>query len=726
MYITFRTFRAFMALAALTYTVAFAPAFAAPIPEITVTATRRETNIQDTSIAITALGETGLKNTGIDTMASLAKFVPNMVVGQNNNDTQVMIRGIGTSDTTIVSDPSVAIHLDDMYITRTSGLNMLMYDTERVEVLRGPQGTLYGRNATGGSVNIISKRPNNEFGLSTDVLTGDYDRFQFRGALNLPIIDEKLAGRISVVHEDRDGYQENVFPGGTESNDADALAWRAQLLWTPSDKLSVLLKVDDVDFDDVGQQRERLDSPAGNPANAFQGTLAEPRELHKVYKDTPESRELESTSQLMRVDWQFSDAAELTFIAGGTEMFFDFLLDADQDAILFSTVGHPGTSSDSNSQELRLASTTDKPLQWLVGLYRLEEDASQPLLVVNDPGVTINNMWKMESDSQAVFGQLSYELTDEIKLLGGLRHTRDEKTGRGSNEICIPFFNFCPVPERFVFADDSWDETTWLIGADWTPSDDHLYYGKISTGYKAGGFNLIGADPEDTVWDPEEVKSLEIGWKGTLNDGKLRLNTAAFYYDYDDLQVASIINFSRLTTNAAKATVKGVELEAIMQPADGWLINLGIGWLQAEFDEFIGVDPINVPQGSVPPGEPDPIPEDFSGNDLVNSPDWSINFGIQYTFDLGEKGTLLTRLQSHWQDDWYLRPYNLPEDMQDSYATTDVRLIWRSEEDHWSAEAFVNNVSDSLRATSVEVTNGGFFGNINPPQTWGVRIGYNY
>ena len=720
------TLKAFAALAGVAYAVALAPVFAATLPEITVTATRRETNLQDTSIAITAIGEQGLKNTGIDTMASLANFVPNMVVGQNNNDTQVMIRGIGTSDNIIVSDPSVAIHLDDMYVTRPSGLNMLMYDTERVEVLRGPQGTLYGRNATGGSVNIISKRPDNEFGVSTDMLTGDYDRFQFRGTLNLPIIDEQLAGRISVIREERDGYQENVFPGGTESNDADALAWRAQLLWTPSDNLSVLLKADDVDFEDVGQQRERLDSPAGHPSNAFQGTLAEPREYHKVYKDTPESRELESDSQLVRVDWQFSDAAELTFIVGETELSWDFILDADQWDGVPQTIGNPGLSSDSSTQELRLTSTTDNPLQWIVGLYHLEEDGSQPLLVVNAPAPTITNLWEIKSDSKAVFGQLSYELTDEIKLIGGLRHTRDEKKGQGSNEICVPSLGFCPIPERVIAEDGSWDETTWLIGADWNPSDNHLYYGKISTGYKAGGFNLIGANPEDTVWDPEEVTSLEIGWKSTLIDDKLRLNAAAFSYDYDDLQVASIINFSRLTTNAAKASIKGIELEAIILPADGWLINFGIGWLQAEFDDFTGVDPINVPQGSVPPGEPDPIPEDFSGNNLINSPDWSVNFGIQYTFDLGEQGTLLTRLQSHWQDDWYLRPYNLPEDMQDGYSTTDIRLIWRSGKDRWSAEAFVNNVSDNLRATSVEVTNGGFFGNINSPRTWGVLIGYNY
>ena len=704
------------------------PAFAQllPLEEITVTATKRETNLQDTPISITAFGRRDLENAGTHNLFGLAEFVPNMVVGQNNNDTQVMIRGIGTSDTTIVSDPSVAVHLDDLYITRTSGLNMLMYDTERVEVLRGPQGTLYGRNATGGSVNIISTRPQSEFGVNADALYGDYDWFQFRGVLNAPIVKDHLAGRLSLVREKHDGYQENVFPGGTESNDSDALAWRAQLLWTPNDNLSVLFKADNVDFDDVGQQRERLDSPLGHPSNAFQNTLADPPEFNSVYKDTLESRDLESNSQLVRTDWQFIDSMELTFIAGWTDMEFDFLLDADQDAEVLTTVGNSKTSSDSNSQELRLTSTTDSPLQWLLGFYRLEENAEQPLLVVNVPGVTINNGWEMETESWAVFSQLSYEITDTVRLTGGIRYSDDEKKGRGRRETCVTGRPFCPIPNTVIEEENSWDDVTWLVGADWSLWDNHMLYAKLSTGYKAGGFNLIGAEPENTIWDPEEVTSYEIGWKATLLDGRLRLNTSAFHYDYDDLQVAGIVNFARLTFNAAEAEINGVELEALYQPADGWIVNFSLGWLDAEFVDFVGVDPVNVPQGRVPPGEPAPVTQNFSGNSLTNSPDWSGSLSVQYTFALEQQGTLTARAQTHWQDDWYLRPYNLPEDRQNSYFTTEVRLIWRSPAERWYAEGFVTNISDEQFATSVEVTNGGFFGNINPPRMWGVRVGFNY
>ena len=717
----------FAALLAIAATVS--PALAQDqlaIEEIRVTATKREANLQDIPMAITAFGRRGLENAGIENVNQLANFVPNMVVGNNNNDTQVMIRGIGTSDVTIVGDPSVAIHVDDLYVTRTSGLNMLMYDTERVEVLRGPQGTLYGRNATGGSVNIISTRPQNEFGINADALYGDYDWFQFRGALNVPLVKEKLAGRLSLVREKRDGYQQNVFPGGTVSNDADALAWRLRFLWTPTEDLSILVKADDVDFDDIGQQRERLESPPGNPANGFQGTLADPAELNSVYKDQPESRDLKSDSQLIRVDWQFVDSIEMTFIAGWTDMQWDFFLDANQDGNDASTtLGNSRVSSDANSQELRLASTTDSSLQWLVGFFHLEEDAEQPLLVVNTPGPTINNGWEMETDSWAAFGQLNYALTDTVRLLGGLRYTDDEKKGRGQQETCIPNF-FCPVPLTFIEEQNSWDDVSWLIGADWSPWDNHMFYGKISTGYKAGGFNLIGSPPGERIWDPEEIISYEIGWKGNYLNRRVRLNTAAFHYDYDDLQVSGIVNFARLTTNAAKASVNGIEFESLFQLGSSWIINFSLGWLDAEFDDFTSVDPVNVPQGRVPLNEPAPIPEDFSGNSLINSPDLSANLSVQYTFDLGRVGALTARAQSHWQDDWYHRPYNLAEDKEDSYMATDVRLIWRSPEERWYAEAFVNNISDEEFATSIEVTNGGFFGNINPPRIWGVRLGVNY
>jgi iron complex outermembrane receptor protein len=260
-----------------------------------------------------------------------------------------------------------------------------------------------------------------------------------------------------------------------------------------------------------------------------------------------------------------------------------------------------------------------------------------------------------------------------------------------------------------------------------------MFFAKVSTGFKSGGFNLIGTPPAGKeIWDPEEIISYEIGWKGTLLDHTLRLNTSAFHYDYDDLQVASIISFARITENAAKASINGIELEALYQPADAWVINLSLAWLDAKFDSWTGCDPKDAPQVATIPYDCDPLLnpddwQDFSGNTLVNSPEWSANGGIQYTFDFGEVGTLTTRAQGHWQDEWFLRPYNVvPEDRQDSYAAADVRLIWRSPEETWYLEGFINNVGDTVRATSVELTNGGFFGGVIAPRMWGVRVGFSY
>jgi iron complex outermembrane receptor protein len=708
-------------VAALTGQMAFGQS---SLDEIVVTAQKRETTLHETPIAISAFSSEQLQLAGIDTVDTLAQSVPNMVVGGNNNNAFVMIRGIGTSNFSVISDPSVAVHLDDLYITRLSGMNMLMYDTERVEVLRGPQGTIYGRNANGGSVNIISNKPEQEFGGNADVLFGDYNWWQTRAVLNVPISEGKLAARLSAVREKRDGFQENVFPGGTVAQDRDALAWRAQLLWTPAENLDILLKVDDVDFDDTGTSRERLDSPAGHPSNDWQGTLADPQALNSVYKDFPESRVLESSNKLIRANWGLGDSVELSLISGWTDLDWAITVDAEQDRELLNADVWGEMSSESNSQELRLASTGDGRLQWVAGYYQLHEEAVNTVLIMQTPGVTIDNLFAVENDVKAVYGQLSYAISDSFRLTAGARSGKDEKAGYAENEVCVTFTPICFAPFNTDEADDEWSETSWLLGMDWTLADGHMLYGKVSTGYKSGGFNL-GEDffDSNTVWDPEEILAYEFGWKALLFDNKLQVNTAAFLYDYTDLQLNSILNFTIFTENASEATVQGVEVELAYRPSDQAIIDFGIGWLDATFDNYVSVDPVNVPRFPVPPP---PVSEDFSGNHLVNAPELSMNLGLQYTFELGSRGSLTARSQTRFQSHWYLRPYNIAEDRQESFTKTDLRLIWRSPDQTWYTEAFVTNVSNVQRATSVEMSNGAFFGNVFEPRMWGVRVGIDF
>ena len=719
------------------------------LEEITVTASKRETSLQDTSIAISAFTGERLEHSGIDSVELLAGFVPNMVVGNNNANAMVMIRGIGTLDNTIISDPSVAINIDGSYIPRAGGLNMLMYDTERVEVLRGPQGTLYGRNSTGGSVNILSTRPQGDFGAEMDFLYGDYDWTRFRGAINAPIVEDELSARVSIVREDRDGLQENTFPGGTVSNDIDALAVRGQLLWTPTDDLSVLLKADSVDYGGIGPTRERIESPPG--PNGFAGTMADPAALNSVYKNDPEAHDLSSNNQVLNIDWGVSDSMELTFIASRSDLEFDIFVDGDMDDQVFMAPRFApppaqalnGTPEDqfvnaivtslSNTQELRLASTGDDQLQWMIGLYRFDEEATQEIFVNNTnpfAPILIHNTFLIESESQAIFGQASYKMSDSISLSAGVRYSEDEKKGNASNEVCLrkspfapPFVPNPPCMTGITAPAAEWDNVSWLVGVDWFPSDDHTVYAKVSTGFKAGGFNFDDDTPAaGVVYNPEEILAYELGWKALLLDGKMQLNSAVFYYDYSDLQLSSIQNFILFTDNAAEASVKGLEMELVYQPTDNLLIDGGFGWLDATFDEYISVDVVDVPAFGGPP----PPAQSFAGNTLANAPEYSISLGIQYTFGLGENGSLTSRVQTRWQDDWFLRPYNLPADMQDSYAITDIRLTWQSMSGKWSVAGFLNNVSDEVRTTSVEIANGGFFGNSTLPKMWGVQIGYNH
>jgi iron complex outermembrane receptor protein len=599
-----------------------------------------------------------------------------------------------------------------------------MYDTESVEVLRGPQGTLYGRNANGGTVNINSKRPEQEFGGKADVLVGDYDWLQMRAVLNLPIAEDKLAARISAVRDERDGFQENVYEGGTVAQDRDALAWRAQLLWTPTETIDILLKVDDVEMDDTGTSRERLDSPPGHFSQAWQGTLADPAALNKVYKDFPESRDLKSSNQVINVNWAIGDSVALSFVAGWNELDWDITVDADQDDQLINTDVWGELSSEMDSQEIRLASTGDGRLQWVAGYYQFQEEAVNTILIVINPGTTIDNLFAVKNDSSAFFGQLTFDVSDSFRLTAGARSSTDKKKGYSENEVCVTPDGFCFAPFNTDEAQDEWTNTSWLLGLDWTVAENHMLYAKASTGYKAGGFNL-GEDfsDENTFWEPEEILAYEIGWKALFADNKLQLNTAAFLYDYTELQLVSILNFTLFTENASAATVQGIEVELVYRPTDQFMIEVGAGWLDATFDDYIAVDPVVVPRFPIPPP---PIPQDYSGNSLVNAPETSLNLTLQYIFNLGSAGNLTARVQAHYQDDWYLRPFNLSYDFQESYTMTDVRLMWRSPEEMWFGEAFVTNISDVQRATSVELSNGGFFGNVFEPRMWGVRLGIEF
>ncbi|MFT5767591.1 MAG: iron complex outermembrane receptor protein [Halioglobus sp.] len=711
------------------------------LEEIIVTAERREQDLQKIGISVSAFSGDQLEALGSSDIVALSHFVPNLQIGSESSDLKVMLRGVGSDNLEAFSDPGVALHIDGVYQARPSGGSALFYDMERVEVLRGPQGTIYGRNATGGAINFISNKPEQDFGAAIDLTLGTNDWQRMRGMINTPIVKDQLMFRAVVSGEQRDGFQENLIPGGTEGDDIDDTSLRAQLLWQPSDRLNVLLSGRTQKKEGVGPVRKRTSSPGANdsspdgtPANCGDCAYStNPSDLRKAHKDTPESFDLETSGFSLTADYDFGPAI-LTIVGADQSTEMDLEQDSDQSPIPNGIPG--GTTdtvvvaqeSDQMTFEARLVSATDGPLEWIAGFYYLDEDAFQNTIVNRDPTfgakLNINILHDVNIESMAVFGQLSYMATDNLKFTGGLRHTKDEKSAVGGTVVTIrlpvgPPFPIVNGSQDFTPEDD-WAKTTWKLGLNWDLNEDSMIYATVSAGFKAGGFNF-GVEGSES-YDPEEVIAYEIGSKNRFLDNSLQLNATAFYYDYSDLQVFQVVDQTVIVKNAASAEIYGAEFELVYAPIDSLQIDASLGLLETEYEDFI------LPSNLFLDGDGNPSLVDVSGNQLINAPKWSGHVGAQYTFDLKGFGALTARVQGYLTDDIYLRALNLdPYDKQDSYSTWDAKLIWNSVNGNWHAEAFVNNIGDKDVIGNQEVTDSGiYFANIKEPKIWGAMVGYKF
>jgi iron complex outermembrane receptor protein len=720
------------------------------LEEIIVTAERREQDMQKIGVSVSAFNGDQLKALGSADISALSNFVPNLQIGSETSDLKVMLRGVGSDNLEAFSDPGVALHIDGVYQARPSGGSALFYDMQRVEVLRGPQGTLYGRNATGGAINFISNKPSQDFDAAIDVSLGEYEWQRIRGMVNTPLIEDELMLRLVATDEQRDGIQKNLFPGGTEGNDIDDTSLRAQLLWEPSDEASILLSARTQEKGGVGPVRKRTSSPDsetispdGTPANCGDcGFIADLDDLREVYKDTPESFDLETSGFSLTVDYDFGPAV-LTIVGANQSTDMDLMQDSDQG---MSPNGAPFGStdtvtvaqeSDQTTIELRLVSNDDSDFTWIVGAFYLNEDAFQHTLVNRDrsdpfryipfypniPDVNINIMHDVEIESTALFGQTSYLINDSLKLTAGIRFTEDKKSAVGGT-ISTLIFPQLPFPiadgAHDYTPEDEWSKTTGKLGLDWDLNEDSMVYTTISTGFKAGGFNF-GVAGSDS-YDPEEVTAYEIGSKNRFLDNTLQLNATAFFYDYKELQVFQVVDQTVIVRNAASAQISGAEFELVYSPTEALKIDASLGLLETEYEDFA------LPSNLFLDGAGEPTLIDVSGNQLINAPEWSGHIGVQYTFDLNDLGKLTARVQSYLTDDIYLRALNLdPYDKQDGYSLVDAKLIWESANGNWHAEAFVNNIGDEDVISNQEVTDSGiYFANIKEPRVWGVVVGYQF
>ncbi len=734
------------------------PGVRSSIEEIVVTAQKRETNLQDTPISISAFTGADLDAAGMQDIEDLTFAVPNLhygrTIGGPLDGGGISIRGVSSGG----NDRSTAFHVDGVYINAPAAPEVLtFFDVQRVEVLRGPQGTLYGRNATGGAINVISNPPEREFLLQGDVQFGNYDQIRSRAVLNAPFIGDRVFARLSLVQEDRDGYQRNLSTNkrGHDADDASDYGGRLQFLIDLSERAQLTVRGTYSHRGGVGVGNKLL---GDYPDEIYLDPMADPLDLYGLNMAGPnpsDPRKIRADFIGDRDETQWSVNAELKWDLLDIPWLGDATLNAlfsfgmrDDERILDSDVADIPllkVSFDDEVREIvtevRLASAGLRDLDWVVGFFFL--DSTEDLTIGGQsfpfsmspplPGaleLTTSQVTDRDARSYAGFGQVGYRFFDDWRLSAGLRYSYDEKASKFEQP---PVFLFPDDEEPFIpgtSADDrdDWDAVTGRLGCDWQWGEDSMVYGSVSRGYKAGTIQTAarlddeGRPTGDTIdnADPEYIWAYEVGSKNQLFDNRLRLNLTGFYYDYDDLQVTTVAENVFVTQNAAAATIWGFESEIVAIPIPNATVVANASYLNATFDSFVGFR------------EEDRFrePVDFSGNDLPRAPRYTVNVAAQYDFDLGTIGTVVPRVNFYASDDVYFRAANDDSDKQDNYTKWDVRLSWYSENTRLSVEGFIENIEDADIIQS-QIVGSSLIGwplttALDAPRTMGVRVGYRF
>ncbi|MEE4216059.1 MAG: TonB-dependent receptor [Xanthomonadales bacterium] len=725
------------------------------LEEVLVTAAKRETTLQDLSMSVSAISMEAMQRGEINDITRIDQLVPGMQFASSGNEVRIALRGTRQNNVGTEAEQSVGIFEDGVYVpTSTQALGAYV-DVQRIEVLRGPQGTLYGRNTFGGTINVITNDPtfDDVYG-SASALYGDYNRYRLEGILNVPIGDT-FGFRIALMKDEHDGYIINTWEPGTQDdmNDRDISLARVSAKWQITDNFMAKLKITKNESDSTGSAIWGYQQIGGYlDGNYVAGHQFAPDDASdnfdmgpwKVARNTRSNGTTDNMSYTLNVDWDFPDFATFRFIGNMTD--FDGNQNYDPD---YSDGGDPDnngfggwvSSQESWSTEFQLVSNTDGALDWLLGLYYYEQTANWNWLdLVN--GVPEVPHWDRQgdyiSDSMGAFAHATWHLNDDWRLVGGLRYAEDGKTQKDALDWSV----WPPVTDPGTGLDASWDKVLWKAGAEYDLSENVMSYLTASTGYRAGGFNSqIAGVPE--TYDPEEVLALELGFKSYLLDGSMTMNIAAYWNDYSDMQAQSFIALpgdtavTEFTENGGAVDVKGMEVEMTWVPQNNrnWYIAAQLSVMNAEFGTY-GISKINGLGdlgGRQDLDNPDEPLLSLRGWSPAMSPTFTFGTQISYDFQMGDNGVLTPYAQVYYSDSYYGFDVNMPGNRQDAFAKLDLRLIWTSPAGAWNINAFVLNATDEAVFDRALIFNpsqrselASIQTNWGNPRTWGVSVKWNF
>ncbi len=660
------------------------------VEEIVVSAQRRVEPLQTTPVTVTALSEEALETRQVTNVIDIAAQVPNLRIDPVTgvaNAAKIFLRGVGEDQSGPNTDSAIGLYVDDVYYPRTLGALFDFLDVERVEVLRGPQGTLYGRNTPGGAVKLITRGASEEFRGRADVTIGNYSRRQFRAAVSGPLTDT-LGGAISALKNERDGTSFSTTLG-RDVNRKDVEAIRGSLVFTPSDALNMRLS-----YDWMNDETESY-----LPTSILGGF---PDDLLVTDSGEEPTARLIQRGASLNVSYDFG-GFELQSITAYRALEQSAFLDNDGRAARVLAFEFEA-DQDQFSQELLLTAEWDA-FQVLGGAYYFTEtndySAVNYFLANVTPGA-----FNQETDSIALFGTVGWSITDALSLSVGARWTRDKKDWQDTYPgLGLNFTN-----------DESWNSFTPRVTMDYQLSGATMVFASYAAGYKAGGFNRsTNATVATTPYDEEEVTTWELGIKTDLYDRRLRLNATAFYNDYENLQLSAFdpaTNISR-RFNAAQATTQGVELEVSAVPVEGLQTFLTIGYLDAGYDEFFD----NV--GGVL--------TDVSDRKLKGAPRWTLAGGASYLFPVTDMGDFRLSADFNNRSEVFQNVANTPVVATPTITLWNAAFSWTSPDERWRATLGGKNLSNKQYfGAALYIANLAEVVYPAEPRTWTLSLRYDF
>jgi len=694
------------------------------IDDIIVTAQKRAQNLQDVPISITAFDETAIREAGFTNSLSIGDQVPNLEIKTFGGVPNIFIRGVGNNDFNSSSIGPISIYRDDVVVASTGSQIFSLFDLERIEVVRGPQGTLFGKNTTGGAIQFFSRLPSDDFEGNARIGYGRFNLFEGEAGASLPLGDT-LSMRISGLVRRRDGEKFNRFTGD-DAIDVDEAAARAILRWRPDGDTDIRLT--------VGGGRDRSDYLENKPVGTING--ADLAGYSDPFPDNPRLLNFNGPSRNHSNDifvnflasHKFGDFS-VKWITGYDDSDVDNRVDVDGgpfriDEITFLTAAKQFT------QEVQLA-YDHGPIHAIGGLYYFQENFRARsdadllgFLTFAQGGLPLITQARRRNRAYAAFGQMTWLVTDALRVTAGGRYTIDKVRATHRADLVPGFFDRdipdgAPIPlVPFARLGDTFNSFSWRLAADFDVTDDILAYASIDRGFKAGGFNIgiITSVAERTEVDPEYLTSYEIGLKTTLFDRRLRLNLAAFYYDYTDLQVLSVNKQagSAVPTlgldNAADATIKGIEFEATAKPTDWLDAGLNFGILDAKFKNYLSaaIDPVSG------------LPRDFSGNRLPGAPKFTLSTYVQVTIPAGSFETRWRAEYNYTGKKFYNNAQSDLISSGEGYGLLNLRATLADPEKGWELAGWAKNVTG--KAYIVDATDTSGFGFV--PRYYGERSTY--